>query len=98
MQCYTPSMIDTHSHLDDASFDADRNEVIQRAFDSGLEAIIVIGCDLGSSRAAVELADKNRRIFAAVGVHPHEAKHSNDDIWDNLIKLAGHPKVRYPVY
>jgi TatD DNase family protein len=86
-------MIDSHAHLDDPVYDPDRNDVIRRAFDSGLEAIVTIGCDLKTSRAAVELADRNDRIFAAVGMHPHEASDADDATLEELLRLARHRKV-----
>jgi len=64
-------MIDIHAHLDDEQFDADRQEVIARAFKKGVSKIINIGAGLGSSERSVILAKKNRNIYAAVGCHPH---------------------------
>lgn len=86
-------MIDSHAHLDDPRFNEDRDEVIQRAQDAGLEYIITIGCDLKTSRAAVELADRYAFIYATVGVHPHEAKTIDDSTYDELRRLAAHDKV-----
>lgn len=86
-------LIDTHTHLDDARFNDDRDAMIQRARDAGIDAFVTIGCDLATSRAAVELADRYPFIYAAVGVHPHEAKQIGDDWYDHLRRLAGHPKV-----
>lgn len=62
--------IDTHAHLDDKRFDADREDVIRRAFASGIERIINIGAGLGSSERSVALAQKHKNIFASVGLHP----------------------------
>lgn len=64
-------MIDTHAHLDDRQFDADREEMIRRAFENGVEKIINIGAGLGSSERSVALAQKYKNIYAAVGLHPH---------------------------
>jgi TatD DNase family protein len=86
-------VIDSHSHLDDSSFDADRGEVIQRARDAGLESIVTIGCDLETSRAAVKLAEQHDLVYATVGIHPHEAKSANGSVLDQLRELAAHPKV-----
>lgn len=86
-------MIDSHAHLDDPSYHPDRDEVIKRAQDAGLEHIITIGCDLTASRAAVELADRYAFIYATVGVHPHEAKSADDSTYDELRRLAAHDKV-----
>jgi TatD DNase family protein len=89
-------LIDTHAHLDDSQFDADREETIKRAFSGGVEKIINIGAGLGSSKRSVELAEKHENIFAAVGLHPHYfmkhetwgAEHKNQ-----LEKLAEGEKV-----
>ena len=86
-------MIDSHAHLDDPRFNEDRDEVIKRAQDAGLESIITIGCDFKTSRAAVELADRYDLIYATVGVHPHEAKSADDSVYDELRRLAAHDKV-----
>ncbi|MEK6617379.1 MAG: TatD family hydrolase, partial [Nitrospirota bacterium] len=64
-------LIDTHAHLDDARFDGDRDAMIARAREAGVDTFVTIGCDLDTSRAAVELADRYPFVYAAVGVHPH---------------------------
>lgn len=86
-------LIDTHVHLDDPRYDPDREEMFQRAAESGVTAFISIGCDLASSRSAVELAAGRAQVFAAVGVHPHEAKEIQPDWYPQLRELAGHAKV-----
>jgi len=86
-------LIDTHAHLDDARFDGDRDAVIARAREAGVEHFVTIGCDLTTSRAAVELADRYPFIYATVGVHPHEAKQIGDSWYDDLRRLAQHKKV-----
>lgn len=86
-------LIDTHAHLDDARYDADRDAVIARAREAGVNAFITIGCDLATSRAAVELASRYPFVYAAVGVHPHEVKQIEDGWYDELRRLAGHDKV-----
>ena len=63
-------MIDTHAHLDFENFDEDREEVISRAFDSGVKKIINVGVDLERSRKSIEIAEKHRGVFASVGLHP----------------------------
>lgn len=86
-------LIDSHTHLYDPVFDADRDEVLRRARDEGVRAAVSIGCDLDTSRRAVELADRTEMIYATIGVHPHEVKHLDDTILDRLRELAGHEKV-----
>jgi TatD DNase family protein len=67
-------LVDSHCHLDQPQFDADREAVIARATESGVTHIINPGVDLQSSRAALELVQQHEGIYAAVGVHPHDAK------------------------
>ena len=86
-------LIDSHVHLDDPRYDSDRTEMFARAQDAGVEAFITIGCDLATSRAAVDLADQHPNIYATVGVHPHEVKHIKDSWYQELTELAKHPKV-----
>jgi TatD DNase family protein len=86
-------MIDTHAHLGQPDFDADRREVIDRSFEEGCEAIIEVGWDLESSRAAVRLAEREERIYAAVGVHPHEADKVTLPDLDKLAAMIDSPKV-----
>jgi TatD DNase family protein len=66
-------LIDSHAHLDDKDFDADREQVLARARQGGVEIIINVGADLESSRRSVALAETHPSIYAAVGVHPHDA-------------------------
>jgi len=86
-------LIDSHAHLDDDRYDQDREATLARAQEAGIEALVTIGCDLATSRAAVELANRYANIYATVGVHPHEVKHIGDDWYDALRRLAQHPKV-----
>jgi TatD DNase family protein len=86
-------LIDTHTHLDDARYDADREATIERARHAGVGAFVTIGCDLATSRSAVELADRHRDIYASIGVHPHEVKHIGDGWYDELRRLAQRDKV-----
>ena len=86
-------LIDTHTHLDDTRYDADRDLMIARARDAGVDRMITIGCDLATSEAAVALADRHSAVYASVGVHPHEVKHIADGWYDRLRRLAAHDKV-----
>ncbi|PLX82587.1 MAG: radical SAM protein [Desulfuromonas sp.] len=69
----TAPLVDTHAHLDSNQFRDDREEVIARAIEGGISHILTIGCDLESSRASVEIARSHPRVYAAVGIHPHDA-------------------------
>ncbi len=86
-------LIDSHVHLDDVRYQPDRTDVFARAQEAGVEAFITIGCDLTTSRAAVDLADRHDHIYATVGVHPHEVKHIEESWYQELAELAKHPKV-----
>ena len=67
-------IIDTHAHLDDEQYEEDREIVINRAADEGVEMIINMGADIASSYKAVKLALSHDIIYAAVGIHPEEAE------------------------
>jgi TatD DNase family protein len=86
-------LIDTHAHLQMSDYDSDRDEVIDRAAEVGVEYIINASFDLSSSQQAVKLTEEHENLYAAVGVHPHDAKLLDDDTLDALRDLAGHPKV-----
>ncbi|MDE3119389.1 MAG: TatD family hydrolase [Nitrospirota bacterium] len=86
-------LIDTHAHLDDARYDADREAVIARAREAGVDTFVSIGCDLATSKSAVDLAGRYPFVYAAVGVHPHEVKHIEDGWYDEFRRLAAHKKV-----
>lgn len=86
-------LIDTHTHLDDARYDEDREAVVARAREAGVVAFVTIGCDLETSRAAVALADRYPFIFASIGVHPHEVKHIEDQWYGEFRRLAQSRKV-----
>lgn len=87
--------VDSHCHVDGAEFDEDRDEVIGRAKSAGVEMMLVIGTgepDSGNFERAVALAEKHENIFAAVGVHPHDAKTYDDQAENRLINLAKQSK------
>ncbi len=74
-------LVDSHAHLDDRSYDADREAVIDRARRNGLHRIVTVGTDHESCERAVAIAEKNDFIYAALGYHPHESdRYMNDDL------------------
>jgi len=77
-------MYDIHTHLYWESYDADRDEVILRAREAGVEKMFVIGCTVEESKQSVALAEKYGELFASVGVHPHEI--------NNLVQI---PDTKY---
>jgi len=87
------NLIDTHAHLQWPAFDKDREQVIERAFAAGLNAIVSIGYDLSASREATKIANDHEGIYAVVGIHPHNAKAMTTSMVDSLRELAQDPKV-----
>jgi TatD DNase family protein len=81
-------LTDTHCHLDFERFDADRDEVLRRAWEAGLTRILIPGISLNSSRAAVKLAESHPRLFAAVGVHPNDAQTWTEETINELLALT----------
>jgi len=86
-------LIDTHAHLEMREFSDDRDDVIQRAREAGVEYIVTIGTTVESSRDAVMLADKYDFIYAAIGIHPHEVKDILHPAYEILRHFAQHKKV-----
>ncbi|MCX7981777.1 MAG: TatD family hydrolase [Syntrophales bacterium] len=85
--------IDTHAHLEMEDYETDRDEVIKRAKEEGIQAIITVGTNLVDCIKAVELTRTYRSVYAAVGIHPHEAKSADQNALDQLRKLAKNEKV-----
>jgi TatD DNase family protein len=81
-------LIDSHAHLDMPQFDADRDAVIARAREAGVTAMLTLGVDEPSSQRAVALARQYDGVYAAVGIHPHEAKHATPEVYKVLMGLA----------
>ncbi|MBM3738789.1 MAG: TatD family deoxyribonuclease [Acidobacteria bacterium] len=88
-------MIDSHCHLDDGRFNSDREAVIGRALEAGVEAMVTIGTGDGPPdlEAAIRIADRHPEVWATVGVHPHDAAKSADGTMARIEELARHPKV-----
>ncbi|WP_417917177.1 TatD family hydrolase [Candidatus Electronema sp. JC] len=87
-------LVDTHCHLDMSEYQADLAKVIAAANRCGVTKIITIGIDLASSRRAVELAAEHEGVYAAVGIHPHDADKAGDEAtFRHLRELAAAPKV-----
>jgi TatD DNase family protein len=88
--------IDSHAHIEMEDFDSDREAMIGRALDAGVEIIVAVGNgDLSkeSHAKAFRIAEKHPFIFTTVGVHPHEARLLDDRVYARLGRLASHEKV-----
>jgi TatD DNase family protein len=86
-------LIDTHCHLDEEAFRYDASEVIARAADAGVGAMITIGITADSSRRAVELAAKYHSVYAVVGIQPNYVSAAKPEDWDEIVALASSVKV-----
>jgi TatD DNase family protein len=89
-------LIDSHCHIDGDAFDADRDDVVQRAKDAGIAAMLVVGTGDPHSddfRKAIAVAEKYENVYASVGVHPHDAKLYDDSAEQHLVELAKSEKV-----
>jgi TatD DNase family protein len=86
-------LFDSHAHLDDKRFNDDRDEVVARAAAGGLVGILNAGADMFSSARAVELAAKHDIVWAAVGIHPHDAKEAREEDYGKLAAWCALPKV-----
>lgn len=87
------TLTDTHCHLDFYDYDEDRAFVLARAWDSGIKRILIPGIDLKSSASAIEIAEANSQIFAAVGVHPNSANKWETRTIGFLDEMTSHTKV-----
>ena len=84
-------LVDSHAHLDASEFDSDREQVLQRARAAGVGAILAIGGNPEALDAAAVLAAGHDWIYAAAGVHPHEARLATQAHYDTLNRLVEHP-------
>lgn len=90
------NFIDSHCHIDGDSFDSDRDEIVRRAKDAGVVAMLNIGTGNphdGEIARAVEVAEMYENVFASVGVHPHDAKLYDDTAEETLVNLTKSEKV-----
>jgi TatD DNase family protein len=88
-------LIDSHAHLDDARFEADRDTVLQRAWDAGIRKILTIGNGSGPDDmgCGIPIAEQHDWVFTSVGIHPHDAIRVEDRHLDLIERLARHGKV-----
>ena len=88
-------LIDSHAHVDVDDFDADRDAMLERARAAGVRTVLAIGNgpEVEQLGAAVPFAERHDWIYAAAGLHPHEARHASEAHYAELERLARHPRV-----
>ena len=89
----TVELFDTHAHLHFPEFDADRAEMMTRARQAGVTRMLTIGTEVPTSRAAIALAQTQPDVWAAVGVHPHDAAEADEAVLAEIERLASTPRV-----
>ena len=85
--------IDTHAHYDDAAFAEDRDSILNKVHTSGCIAIVNAAQDIASAEFSVKMAANYSYVYAAVGIHPHNAAACTTASMGKIEKLADHPKV-----
>ena len=78
---------DTHMHLDDSKFDLDREEVINKIWNAGVTKCINMGCDVESSKKAINIAEKHSFIYAACGLHPEDIPQTEEELWKTISEI-----------
>ena len=87
------TLIDTHAHIYYDDYSHCMDDLIQSANDNGVDKIISIGVDLKSSEECIKLAEKYDQVYAACGIHPHEADKAESRYLYVLEQFYKHPKV-----
>jgi TatD DNase family protein len=88
-------LVDSHAHIDASEFDTDRDAMLARARAAGVETILAIGgggADPASLATSIPFAERHDWIYAAAGIHPHEAQLATPAHYDVLSRLASHPR------
>lgn len=84
---------DTHAHLDDPRYQEDFEKVLENMRQAQISRVTNVGYDLPSSERSLQLAHRYDHIYAAVGVHPHDAEGATTETWERLIEMAREDKV-----
>jgi len=83
-------LVDTHCHIHDKMFKEAPDSVLERAHEAGVKQVICVGTEQPDSRRAIDFAAQFPNVFAAIGVHPHEARHG----WDDIATIASEAPKR----
>ena len=87
-------LFDTHAHLNDTAFDADREELIAGLNDKGIGFVMNAGCSLQSSKECIALAERYPFLYASVGSHPDAADEVCEELMETYLQMSRHPKVK----
>lgn len=86
-------MIDSHCHINDDAFYKEASKYIEEAKSNGVSKFLIVGCDLLSSKRAVEIAEKFDCCYAAIGIHPEDAMHAQENDIEEIEKLINNKCV-----
>jgi len=86
-------LIDTHCHIQFKPLINEVDQVIARAKSANVKKMIIVGCDIETTKKAIEISEKNEGIFAAVGLHPQDSRKLTGQMWEEFKKMANHEKV-----
>ena len=86
-------LFDTHLHLDDEQFDGQRDTIVQRAVEAGVQSMVTVGTTAASSQKCLQLARQYEPLHAAVGIQPNYCTEAEEEDWDQVVLLASEPGV-----
>jgi TatD DNase family protein len=86
-------LVDTHAHLDDPRLRAQIGDVLARSRAAGVVQVVAIATTAEDSRSVIALAAAHPGVFASVGIHPNEAAEAGPGDWEEIVDLAGRPRV-----
>ena len=87
-------LFDTHAHLNDPAFDADREEILKNLPGEGIGYVMNAGCSLASSRDIIAMAERYPYLYASVGSHPDSCDEVNEEVLEQFRQLCRHEKVK----
>lgn len=86
-------LFDSHAHYDDSKFNSDRDSLLPSIKENGVDLIVNVGSDLQTSKSSIALAKMYDFVYAAIGVHPHDAKDMDEKVLAELVILSKEKKV-----
>lgn len=80
-------LFDSHAHLDDEKFNEDRNEIIEKIYNSGVTKLITAGYNVESSKIAKKIAEQNDFIYSTAGISPNDIPQNEDELWKMIQQI-----------
>lgn len=87
-------LFDSHCHIDDKVYAKDLPAVLERAGNAGVRALMIAGVTLSTCKKAIDICKIHKQCFAAVGIHPHDAKSCSENVLEELARLSKNPVVK----